>query len=49
MPPELIRAIGLLKKAAALVNQDLKKLPKEKAELIVAATTVRFSAARMFR
>src|SRR6202047_4008077 len=37
MPPELIRAIGLLKKAAALVNQDLGKLPKEKAELIVAA------------
>jgi fumarate hydratase, class II len=37
MPPELIRAIGILKKAAALVNQDLGKLPKEKAELIVAA------------
>jgi fumarate hydratase, class II len=37
MPPESIRAIGLQKKAAALVNQDLKKLPKEKAELIVAA------------
>src|ERR1700730_11735718 len=37
MPPELIRAIGLLTKAAALVNQDLGKLPKEKAELIVAA------------
>src|SRR3984893_15474718 len=37
MPPELIRAIGLLKKAAALVNQDLGKLPKEKAEHIVSA------------
>ena len=37
MPPELIRAIGILKKAAALVNYDLGKLPKEKAELIVAA------------
>jgi fumarate hydratase class II len=37
MPPELIRAIGTLKKAAALVNYDLGKLPKEKAELIVAA------------
>jgi fumarate hydratase class II len=37
MPPELIRAIGILKKAAALVNYDLRKLPKEKAELIVAA------------
>jgi fumarate hydratase, class II len=28
MPPELIRAIGILKKAAALVNNDLGKLPK---------------------
>jgi fumarate hydratase class II len=37
MPPELIRGIGVLKKAAALVNQDLGKLPKEKADLIVAA------------
>jgi fumarate hydratase class II len=26
MPPELIRAFGLLKKAAALVNQELGKL-----------------------
>jgi fumarate hydratase class II len=37
MPPELIRAIGILKKAAALVNQDLGKLPKDKADLIVRA------------
>jgi len=37
MPPELIRAFGILKKAAALVNQDLGKLPAEKAKLIVAA------------
>jgi fumarate hydratase, class II len=37
MPPELIRAIGILKKAAALVNNNLGKLSKEKAELIVAA------------
>jgi fumarate hydratase, class II len=37
MPPELIRAIGILKKAAALVNNDLGKLAKEKAQLIVAA------------
>jgi fumarate hydratase class II len=37
MPPELIRAIGILKKAAALVNCDLGKLPKEKAKLIVGA------------
>ena len=37
MPPELIRALGVLKKAAALVNQDLGKLPPEKAKLIVQA------------
>src|SRR6267143_1909134 len=30
MPPELIRAFGILKKAAALVNQDLGKLAREK-------------------
>src|SRR3982074_2696267 len=35
MPGELIRAFGILKKAAALVNQDLGKLPAEKARLIV--------------
>src|SRR5215471_7683038 len=37
MPPELIRAFGILKKAAALVNQDLGKLPAEKAKLITQA------------
>ena len=37
MPPELIRAFGILKKACALVNQDLGKLSPEKARLIVAA------------
>jgi len=37
MPPELIRAFGILKKAAALVNQDLGKLAPEKAKLIVQA------------
>jgi fumarate hydratase, class II len=37
MPPELIRAFAILKKAAALVNQDLGKLPDEKAKLIVQA------------
>jgi fumarate hydratase class II len=37
MPRELIRAFGILKKAAALVNQDLKKLSSEKARLIVQA------------
>ena len=34
MPPELIRAFGILKKAAALVNQDLGKLSHDKAALI---------------
>jgi fumarate hydratase class II len=37
MPPELIRAFGILKKAAALVNQDLGKLPPEKAKFIAQA------------
>src|ERR1700720_1137870 len=37
MPPELIRAFGVLKKAAALVNKDLGKLSAEKAKLIVQA------------
>jgi fumarate hydratase class II len=37
MPPELIRAFGTLKKAAALVNNDLKKLDAEKTRLITQA------------
>src|ERR1700726_2034535 len=37
MPPELLRAFGILKKAAALVNQDLGKLSPEKANLITQA------------
>ena len=37
MPVELIRAFAILKKAAALVNNDLGKLPKETTELIVKA------------
>ena len=37
MPPSLIRAFGILKKAAALVNQDLEKLSPEKTRLIVQA------------
>ncbi|MFH1374050.1 MAG: class II fumarate hydratase [bacterium] len=37
MPRELIRAMGILKKAAAMVNMDLGTLPPEKSELIVKA------------
>src|SRR5918912_234512 len=37
MPREMIRALGVLKKAAALVNEDLGKLPADKAQLIVQA------------
>jgi fumarate hydratase class II len=37
MPSELIRAFGILKKAAAMVNQDLGKLSPEKARLICQA------------
>ena len=37
MPPELIHAFGLLKKACALVNQYLGKLSADKAHLIVQA------------
>lgn len=37
MPRELIRAIGILKQAAAVVNRDLGKLPPEKADLMIKA------------
>jgi fumarate hydratase class II len=37
MPTELIRAFGILKKAAAQVNHDLGKLPEDKMDLIVRA------------
>ena len=37
MPAELIWAFGILKKAAAMVNQDLGKLSPEKTKLIVQA------------
>jgi fumarate hydratase class II len=37
MPRELIRAFGILKKSAALVNADLGKLPPELATLIAQA------------
>ncbi len=34
MPREMIRALGILKKAAAQVNRDLDKLPEDKLKLI---------------
>ena len=37
MPREMIRALGVLKKAAAIVNYELGKLPEEKKDLIVRA------------
>ena len=37
MPPQLIRAFGILKKAAALTNLELGKLPEDKAKLITQA------------
>ncbi|MDQ2680053.1 MAG: class II fumarate hydratase [Candidatus Eremiobacteraeota bacterium] len=37
MPTQVVKAMALLKKAAALVNHDLGKLDKEKTDLIVAA------------
>src|SRR5262245_1717065 len=37
MPIEVIRALALIKKAAALVNAELGALPAEKARLIVQA------------
>jgi len=35
IPSEVIEAFGLIKKAAALTNMELGKLPRDKAELIV--------------
>ena len=37
MPTEVIRAFGVLKKACALVNRELGRLPEDKADLIVRA------------
>ena len=37
IPDEVIRAMGILKKAAALTNRELGKLPPEKADLIIRA------------
>ncbi|MBI3602708.1 MAG: class II fumarate hydratase [Candidatus Omnitrophica bacterium] len=36
-PKEFIRALGILKKAAALINKELKILPADKTDLIVRA------------
>ena len=36
-PRELIRALGILKKAAALTNKELRTLPADKADLIIKA------------
>lgn len=37
MPPEVIRALAIIKKAAALTNRELGKLSEEKTQLIVRA------------
>src|SRR5271169_3831137 len=37
MPRSVVRAFGILKKAAAEVNRDLGKLPDDKAKLVAAA------------
>src|SRR5690349_5526468 len=37
MPREMIRALGILKKACALVNHELGKLPQDKLKFIVQA------------
>lgn len=37
MPREIIRAMGILKKAACMVNMDLGKMPADKGELVVKA------------
>jgi fumarate hydratase class II len=37
MPPEVIRALALVKKAAALANRELGRLPADKAALIIRA------------
>jgi len=37
MPREMIRALGILKKAAAVVNEELGKLSSDKARLIIQA------------
>ena len=38
MPRPVIKAMGLLKKAATLANEELKLLPRDKAIKIIKAT-----------
>jgi fumarate hydratase class II len=47
-PREMIRALGLVKKAFALVNQDLGLLDPERAKTIVQAATVISARRRAF-
>src|SRR5215510_11935694 len=37
LPPPLVRALGLVKRAAAVVNRDLGLLPVDKADAIICA------------
>ncbi|MFZ9919995.1 MAG: class II fumarate hydratase [Terrimicrobiaceae bacterium] len=37
LPPEMVKALGILKKACAMANADLGKLPADKRDLIVNA------------
>jgi len=37
MPAEVVRAVAMIKKAAAMTNQELGRLEQEKADLIIAA------------
>jgi len=37
LPPEMVKALGILKKACAMANADLGKLPADKRDLIVKA------------
>jgi fumarate hydratase class II len=45
MPREMIRAFGILKKACAVVNNDLGKLPDDKLKLIGQAVLTKYSKA----
>src|SRR5687768_1081829 len=47
MPASVIRALGVLKKGAALANAELGELPREKADLIAKAADEVMSGALM--